>query len=412
MWFKKIMKLLRIIKSVRRMLFLNKLRVALSLTGIAIGIAAVVIIVSLGEGAKSKVLSQIEAMGSNVITIDAGVVNEAAGRKRQMSKVTTLKEKDAQAIADGCASVIAVAPTQEQNLVVKYDNGSTTGRIIGTYAAFPSIRNFSIASGRFFNDDDNKLSQRTAVIGQKFVEYLFRNVNPVGKVIKINNIPFEVIGVLKAKGLSYDGANEDDMIFIPMNTGMRRVFNVNYLKNIYVKVKSKENISSTEKEIRSILREKHRLNIHSKEDDFSIQNVYTAVKVENETGESFTLLVSSVAALSLLVGGVGILATMLLSVKERKPEIGLRMAVGAKSNDILIQFLIEATTLSIVGGIAGILAGTIAAYLLGAFTNLLITISLQATIISFLISVVVGIFFGVYPARRASLIEPVSALKL
>jgi putative ABC transport system permease protein len=404
-------KLLRIIKSVRRTLFLNTLRVGLSLTGIAIGITSVVIIVALGEGARSKMLSQIEAMGSNVITVDAGLVKEVVGKKRQANKAITLKIKDAEAIAEECASTTSIAPTQEQTLVVKYEHTTTIGRIIGTFPAFPSIRNFSIASGRFFSQDDNELSLRTAVIGQKFVDYLFQDINPIGEVIKINNIPFEVIGVLKAKGSSYDGANEDDMIFIPLNTGMRRVFNVDYIKNIYVKVDKKENISAAEKEIQLLLRERHRLHVHNKEDDFTIQNVYTAVRVENETNDSFTTLITSVAALSLLVGGVGILATMLLSIKERKSEIGLRMAVGAKANDIVIQFLLEAVILSVAGGIAGILIGTIGAFLIGMFTDFVIRLSLQAVSISFVVSITIGIFFGVYPARKASLVEPVQALK-
>ncbi|MBI5474447.1 MAG: ABC transporter permease [Ignavibacteriae bacterium] len=406
------MKPLRLIKSVRRILFLNKLRVTLLLVGIAIGIASVTIIVSLGEGARAKMLSEIEAMGSNVITVDAGIVKEVTGRKRQATKVTTLKEKDAKAIAEECPHVLSVAPTQEQTLVVRYEDAATTGRIIGTSSSFPAVRNFSLASGRFFSEDDNKLSLRTAVIGQKFVEYLFPDANPVGEMIKVGNVPFEVIGVLKAKGLSFDGANEDDMILIPLSTGMRRVFNVDYIKNVYVKVNGKEHIPSAEKQIRTLLRERHRLNLRDKEDDFTIQNVYTAVSVENETNASLTGLITGVAALSLLVSGVGILATMLLSVKERRPEIGLRMAVGAKTKDILFQFLLEAVILSIVGGTAGALIGMVGAFLLAAFTNFAVRISIPGIAISFLISLAIGIFFGAYPARKASLIEPVNALKL
>jgi putative ABC transport system permease protein len=405
-------KYLRIIISLRRMLFLNKLRAALSLTGIAIGIASVIMIVSLGEGARTRTLSQIEAMGSNIITIDAGLAKDVGGRNRQAVKVTTLKEKDARIIAEECSFAASVAPTQEQSLVVKYEEGSATARIIGTYAAYPAIRNFSIASGRFFTGDDNALSLRRAVIGHKFVEFLFRDVNPVGEVIRINNIPFEVIGVLKAKGASYDGANEDDVIFIPLNTGMRRVFNVDYVKNIFVKVTSRENIPATQERIRSILREKHRLTTRNKEDDFTIQNVYTVVQAESETNAAFTRLIAGVAAISLIVGGVGIFATMLLSVKERNSEIGLRMAVGARANDILFQFLAEAIVLSLVGGVAGIGAGTVGAYLLGSLTDFPVRISREAAAISFIISAVLGIFFGAYPARKASSIEPITALKL
>lgn len=393
------------------MLFLNPLRVVLSLTGIAIGIASVIIIVALGEGARTNMLSQIEAMGSNVITIDAGLVKEVTGRRRQASKVTTLKESDAAAISDNCSVVRAVAPTQEQTLVIRYESGSTTGRIIGTSPAFPEIRNFSIASGRFFSDEDDKLSRRTAVIGHKFVEHLFGNISPVGETIKINNIPFEVIGVLKPKGLSYDGANEDDMIFIPLNTGMRRVFNVDYLKNIYVQVENKEEIPAAENELRSILRTRHRLHARNKEDDFTIQNVYTVLQIENETSATFTGLITGVAALSLLVGGVGILATMLLSVKERRSEIGLRMAVGARTGDILFQFLSESVMVSVVGGAVGILAGTVGALVLGSLTDFAIGISGTAVVLSAGISGLIGVFFGAYPAQSASRIEPIQSLK-
>jgi putative ABC transport system permease protein len=379
-------------KSVRRILFLNPVRVVRSLAGIAIGITSVIIIVSLGEGARSKILSQIEAMGSNVITVDAGLIKEVVGRRWQASNVTSLKEKDAISIAAECSSINAIAPTQEKTMVVKYGDASTTARIIGTTPSYPFIRNFSIGSGRFISQDDNTLSLRTVVIGQKCVEYLFLSTHPVGEIVKINNIPFEVVGVLKAKGASYDGANEDDMVFIPLITGMRRVFNV-------------------EKQIRIILRERHRLLIQKKEDDFTIQNVYTAVRMENETNQPFTFLIFCVAALSLLVGGVGILATMLLSVKERKPEIGLRMAVGATMNDIVIQFLLEAIILSVTGGMLGILVGTIGAYALGNFTNIAVRFSYQAAIISFIISISIGIFFGSYPAWRASAIKPIQALK-
>ena len=392
-------------------MFVNPLRVVLSLAGIAIGIASVMIIVSLGEGARRRMQTQIEAMGSNVITIDAGLVKEVMGRKRQSGKVTSLKEKDAASIAAECSSVAAIAPTQEKTAVIKYAGASVTARIIGTTPSYPSIRNFSLSSGRFISPDDDRLSRRTVVIGQKCVEYLFPSSPPVGEIIKVNNIPFEIVGVLKAKGASYDGANEDDMVFVPFSTGMRRLFNVDYIKNIYVQVRAKETIPIAEQEIRSILRERHKLELHQKEDDFTVGNVYTAVRVENETNESFTFLITCVAALSLLVGGVGIFATMLLSVKVRNPEIGLRMAVGATMNDILYQFLVEAVILSVAGGVLGIVTGTLGASLLGHFSGIAVRMSYRAAIISFVISILIGIFFGSYPARRASKLEPVNALK-
>lgn len=421
------MKLLRVIKSVRKLLFINKLRAVLSLIGIAIGIAAVIIVSAIGNGARAKVSSQIEAMGSNLITINSGKVKEVTGRKRQTTKVTTLKEKDAEAILEQCNTVKLVAPTQDQTLRVKFENSMTSGRIIGTVPAYPLVRNYQVATGRFFTIDDNKHSRRVAVIGWKIVENLFHDNNPVGQIIRINNIPFEIIGTLKPKGASYDGANEDEVIFIPLRTGLKRLFarrssgglpNVNFIKNIYVQVTSQKVMKETEHEIRTILRERHRLNIRNtehpdlivKEDDFTIQNIYTALKAANETNSSFTFLITGVAALSLIIGGVGILAIMLLSVKERTSEIGLQMAVGAKPRYILIQFLLEAIILSTLGGITGIVTGFFGSYILSAFSGLATLVSLQSVIISVLISISLGVFFGAAPARKASLIQPVIAL--
>ncbi|MGD8778357.1 MAG: ABC transporter permease [Ignavibacteria bacterium] len=405
------MKLIRIIKSVRHLLFLNKLRVILSLIGIGVGITSVIIMVAIGEGARNKITSQIESMGSNLITIDAGKIEEVIGRKRQTTKATTLKEKDAEALLEECSYINLIAPTQDQTLLVKFRNGLTSARVIGTTSEYPQIRNYKISTGKFFTTNENRFSLRVAVLGQKIIEYLFNGTDPIGEIVRINNIPFEIIGVLKPKGLSYDGANEDEVIFIPLKTGIRRVFNVDYIKNIYVQVTEKIKMASAEEEIRSILRERHKLDIRNKEDDFTIQNMYTALKAENDTNESFTFLITGVATLSLIVGGVGILAIMLLSIKERKFEIGLRIAIGAKPNDILFQLLLEAVILSILGGMAGILSGIIGSYVLGSLTDLSTKVSLLSVTVSVAISVSIGVFFGAVPARTASLIKPVIALK-
>ncbi|MEW6196629.1 MAG: ABC transporter permease [Bacteroidota bacterium] len=405
------MKLIRIIKSIRRLLFIHKLRVVLSLIGITVGITSVIIMTALGEGARNKMLSQIESMGSNLITIDAGKIKEVIGRKRQTQKVNTLKLKDSDAIIEECESIDKIAPTQDGSFLIRYGNATTSGRVIGTTLDYPAIRNFKIDYGRFFTEEENKISSRVAIIGTKMVDNLFYDVNPIGEFIRINNVPFEVIGVLQRKGSSYDGADEDEVIFIPIQSGMRRLFNVDYIKNIYVQVKDKNEMKIAEDEIRELLRERHRLNLRDKEDDFTIQNMYTTLKAENETSNSFTFLISGVAGLSLLVGGVGILAMMLLSVKERTPEIGLRMAVGAKPNDILIQFLLEAAILSSVGGFLGVVAGIIGTSLINHFSDFNAMITEQSIFISVVISCFIGIFFGAYPARRASLIQPIKALR-
>jgi putative ABC transport system permease protein len=405
------MNVLRIIKSVRKLLFQNKLRVALSLIGISIGISSVIILVAVGEGAKARMLFQIEKMGKNIITIDAGKVKEVMGRRRQLNKITSLKEKDCIAINDELGGIILTAPTQDKTLLIKHGNGATTARVIGTSSEYPEIRNYKVALGRFFSEEDNTTALRVAVIGQKVMLNLFGTASPIGEMIKINNVSFEVIGTLEPKGASYDGANEDEVILIPLKTGMRRLYNVDYIKNIYVQVKNKKEIKSVESSIRTILRERHRLDIRSQEDDFTLQNMNTVLTAENDTDKLFTSMIIGVAVLSLIVGSIGILAVMLLSVKERSREIGLRIAVGAKSKDILIQFLFEAVILSFSGGMIGIVIGFIGTFMLDKFTGIYSIINVQSIFISGIVSVAIGVFFGVYPAIRASMVEPIQALK-
>jgi putative ABC transport system permease protein len=401
----------RIIKSVRRLLFLNKLRLLLTLAGVAIGIACEMVIVAAASGAREVMLSQIKSMGSNLITVSAGSFKEVFGRKMQTANVTTLKKNDADAIYEGCSFVSLVAPVQQRMALATYKDSTTSTTNIGTTPEYPAVRNFEALSGRFFNSEENKLSLRVAVIGQKVARSLFRNIDPIGKIIQIETIPFEVVGTMKPKGMSYDGVDEDDVIFIPLNTALRRVFNINYIGYIYVKASEKEKMGVVETEIRNVLRERHRLNALGKKDDFTIQNIYTTLQVARETNASFSNLIAAVALISLLVGGVGILAVMLLSVKERRSEIGLRMAVGAEPGDILLQFFLEATTLSAAGGITGICVGLLSIYLLKVFASLTATVSFELVVFSVIVSIIIGIVFGALPARKASLIEPVRALR-
>jgi putative ABC transport system permease protein len=405
------MKYWRIIKSVRKLLFLNKLRVVLSLSGIAIGIACSITAVGIGEGAREVMLTRIGQMGSNLITVSAGTFKEAFGRKMQTARVTTLKLKDSEAIEEGCSYISLVAPAQGQMAFAKYKNSTTSTNLIGTTSDYPMIRNYPVVSGRFFNSDENKLLLRVAVIGQKIVRALFPNIDAVGKTIFINGIPFEITGVLKPKGLSYDGADEDNVIFIPLNTALHRVLNIDYIGFIYIQVSEEDKTGAVELGLRNLLRDKHKLNVTGKKDDFMIQNMSTTLRAADETNASFTNLITAVAALSLLVGGVGILAVMLLSVKERNAEIGLRMAVGAKPGDILFQFLLEAASLSIFGGLAGIILGAAAIYILKALAGVSAIFSYEAVFISFMVSVLIGILFGVMPARKASLVIPNKVLK-
>ncbi|MDE3057801.1 MAG: ABC transporter permease [Bacteroidota bacterium] len=383
------------------------------MSGIVIGIACEMLATAIGQGTRTAVLSQIEAMGSNLVTISAGTYSykKLFGRKVQTTRAVTLKEADAEAIENECSFVNRAVPAQQQMAFVKYKNSATNTTIIGTTPDFPAMRNYQVEAGRFFYDEENFLSLRVAVIGQKITAALFKGVEPVGNVIQISGIPFRIIAVLKPKGISYDGTDEDNVIFIPLHTALRRVFNINYIGYIYVQAAQRDKMNAVEKEIENLLRDRHSLNLLGKKDDFTIQNIYTTLKVANETNASLTNLVGVIAAVSLVVGGAGILAVTLLSVKERTTEIGLRMAVGATPGNVLLQFFLEATALSSAGGIAGIIAGLGGIYLLKAFAAISAIASAESVAISVAESVAIGVLFGSLPARKASRVQPVKALR-
>ena len=405
------MKLYRNIRISRKTLFSHKLRTFLALLGITIGVAAVIIMVAVGEGAQREVLQQIEAMGTNLLVVNAGRIKTFAGRERQIGIVTTLKISDNEAIAEECSAVMLAAPAQDRTLQVKYGNYSTMTKILGSSSAFQNIRNFSAVKGRFFTEEENKAAFRVAVIGRQVSDNLFEGKDPIGETIRLRKIPFEVIGVLKSKGVSPEGSNEDNQILIPINTALRRVFNLNYLNSIYVRVKNRRSMVTAEKQIAALLRERHRLDIKNKADDFIIQNQLTILETERATTQSFTTMIAGVAAISLFVGGIGILAVMFLAVKERTHEIGLRMAVGSRRKDIMAQFISEATILGFLGGFIGVFLGTAGAWIVETSTKWQTVISLKPIVISLFFSLSVGLFFGVFPARKASLLNPIEALR-
>jgi putative ABC transport system permease protein len=405
------MKLYRNIRISRKTLFSHKLRTFLALLGITIGVAAVIIMVAVGEGAQREVLQQIEAMGTNLLVVNAGRVKTFAGRERQIGIVTTLKIRDSEAVAEECSAVALAAPAQDRNLQVKYGNYSTMTKILGSSSAFQNIRNFPTVKGRFFTEEENKAAFRVAVIGSQVFDNLFEGKDPIGEIIRVRKIPFEVIGVLKSKGVSPEGSNEDNQILIPINTALRRVFNLNYLNSIYVGVKNRQSMTTAEKQIAALLRERHRLDIRNKADDFTIQNQLTILETERATTQTFTTMITSVAAISLFVGGIGILAVMFLAVKERTNEIGLRMAVGSRRKDIMAQFISEATILGFLGGFMGVFLGTVGAWIVDTATKWQTAISLKPIVISLFFSLSIGLFFGVFPARKASLLNPIDALR-
>jgi len=387
----------------------HPIRTVLSLVGIIIGVAAVILMVAVGQGAQKEVLKKIESMGTNLIIVSAGQVKTFAGRTRQVGIVTTLTPRDAMAISSEIPAIVQGAPAQGKRLPLKYETQSYTTQVVGTTFNLPEIKNLSLAGGRFFSEDEDRMMARVVVLGPTPMKNLFGNRNPVGEVIQIKNVAFEVIGVTKEKGM-IAGQDEDDQIYIPLNTAMKRLMNVTYLSQIYLQVRNTEVIKPAEREIKSLLRERHRLK-EDKTDDFTIQNQLDVLEAERGTTESFTLLIGSIAGVSLLVGGVGILAVMLILVRERTNEIGVRRAVGARRKDILLQFMMEATTLSIGGGIVGILLGLLGSMIVRYATKWPVSLSVMPILISFGFSFVVGFFFGVYPARKASRLDPIGALR-
>lgn len=405
------MKIYRSLKISVNALFSNKLRTILALMGISIGVAAVIIMVAIGQGTQESILQRIKKMGTNILTIKAGKATKLIRRERQFLDFTSLKPDDCTAIADTFLYVIAAAPIQDRDLRVKFGNISTNSKIIGTTEKLKDIRNFKLAQGRFLTEEENKAGMRVAVIGQDIYKNIFKSQYPIGEMIRINKIPFEVIGVLQPVGGSSEGANEDIHIYIPIKTALRRVFNIRHLKLIYVQVSERGLMNRAENEIANLLRQRHRLVNRNKSDDFTIRNQVKVIKMETESTSAFTFLISGIAAISLLVGGIGILAIMLLAVKERTNEIGLRRAIGANSRDILLQFLLEALILGLMGGFVGIFIGFVSIWAIDIATVMNTTIPFVAMILAIFFSLSVGLFFGVYPARRAAQLDPIEALR-
>lgn len=389
----------------------HKLRTILSVVGIVVGVAAVMVIVSAGKGAEKRILDQIRDMGTNLLTVSAGQTSLVAGRQRQMTIVTTLLPADAEAIRRECPTVAAAAPATSSKLATRWEDQNAPTTVLGMTPEGFGVRNFALASGRFFQEEENQASRRVAVLGPTVVENLFGATDPIGQTIRVGRrgVPFEVVGVTQPKGVDTNGLDQDDVMIVPLGAAMRRLMNVIYVQTIYVQAKGSELLDAAEQEIRETLRRRHRLD--GKRDDFTIQNQATLLAGERETAQALTLLVGSVASISLLVGGVGILAVMLISVRERIGEIGLRRAVGACRRDIRNQFLLESAMLSGLGGAAGVLAGLAASLAASAWFAWDMVISWESAGIGFAFSLTLGLVFGIYPATRAAALEPIAALR-
>jgi putative ABC transport system permease protein len=393
------------------MLMAHRLRTMLSVLGIVVGIATVTVMTAVGRGSEQKVMAGIRSMGTNLISISAGKVMLIAGRERQGAVVTTLTPQDATAIQSEASDLVSlVAPAQLKRLQVKFEAIGLKTNIVGTTPEFLTIRNLRLESGEMFDEKNDRATQRVAVVGQTMVRDLFGNANALGQTIRIGKVPFQIIGVLASAGVDINGADQDDQILVPLRTAMRRVFNVTYINNIYVQVRSEKQMDQCAAKFNETLRARHRLRT-GKPDDFTIQNQAELLKTQQETQNTFTTLTVGVASLSLAVGGVGILAVMLMSVRERVKEIGLRRALGARRGDILFQFLAEAVMLSVSGGILGVLVGIAATFVVANFAGWEAIFVPQILLLAVAASAGIGLLFGTIPARKASLASPIHSLR-
>lgn len=388
-------------------LIANKLRSLLTMLGIIIGVAAVIALVSIGNGVKQDIENSISSLGSNLLVVLPGAPRTPGARSSQGS-MKSLKISDYEAIAK-LEGVKAASPMTNGSYVVIYQNKNWTTSVAGVNSNFQDVNNWTMTSGRFFSDKNVQNRERVAVVGQTVVKNLFADEDPVGKEIRVKNIPFRVIGVLKSKGNGTMGNDQDDTVLIPYTTSMERVEGIDYLRRVYVVAKDDESIDRLQADIENLLRVRHNIK-DTNLDDFNIQNMKSIMETVAQTTGTFTLFLGAVAAISLIVGGIGIMNIMLVSVTERTREIGVRKALGATYSVIVTQFLIEAVVISLMGGFIGIAFGIGASKVIGMVSGMSTIVSVPTIIMSFAFSMAIGLIFGIYPARKAAKLNPIDAL--
>jgi putative ABC transport system permease protein len=387
----------------------NKLRSVLTALGIIIGVGAVIAMVSIGNGAKAQVQAQIASLGQNILQVFSGSVT-SSGIRTGFGGAGTLKIEDAEAIRREVPGVAAVSEEVASTAQVAAGNQNWFTRILGESAEYFDIRQWPIADGASYSSQDVRSANKVCVIGHTAAYNIYGDEDPVGQVLRIKGVPFVVTGVLTQKGFSLQGTDQDDVVIMPFTSAMKRVAGGTTLRNINVQIASEDQIASAQQQIVSLLRQRH--NIRSgRDDDFTVRNQQEVADTANATADVMTGLLFAVACVSLVVGGIGIMNIMLVSVTERTREIGVRLAVGAHGRDILTQFLIEAVVLSAMGGVIGIVAGIVASKVISMVKNWPTVISPLWMLIAFLVSAAVGIFFGFYPAREASRLDPIDALR-
>lgn len=387
----------------------NRMRTLLTALGIVIGVAAVITMVGLGQGASAEVQEQVNRLGQNVVLVFPGS-RQLGGVSIGGGSANTLTIEDAHAIRDEIPEVIAASPEVRSQRVIVYGNRNWFTRIYGQSHDYLQIRQWPIEIGRMYNEEDVDRAALVAVIGQTIVDELFEGADPIGETIRVRGLPLEVIGVLTPKGMSLMGSVQDDIVIVPYTTAFQRISGRSHAMVINVQVFDQESMAIAQAKITDLLRERHRLAPYQ-DDDFTVQTQEDVAEAATETSRIMTVLLASIAGVSLFVGGIGIMNVMLVSVTERTREVGLRLAVGAKSPDVLLQFLIEAVVLCLLGGIGGILLGVITTELIATYAGWPALFSTEAMVVAVGVSAAVGVFFGFYPAWKASRLDPIVALR-
>jgi putative ABC transport system permease protein len=402
-------RILATVKIALRALRRNKLRTVLTMLGMIIGVAAVIAMVGIGNGAKSQVEAQIASLGQNVILVFSGSTSRT-GVRSGWSGATTLTVEDAESIEREIPGVTVISPEVRTFTQTAAGNENWYTQVIGESADYFTIRQWPIVDGASFTAQDVLRATKVAVIGQTVAQTLYGDEDPVGQVIRVRSAPFIVVGVLYPKGLSVFGQDQDDIVVIPYTSAMKRLMGVNYLRTIVVQARSPSLIQPTQLQITQLLDQRHHITL-DKDEDFTVRNQQEIADAATATSKTMTWLLASIACVSLLVGGIGIMNIMLVSVTERTREIGIRMAVGARGNDILLQFLTEAVTLSLIGGSVGIGLGLGVSKLIALKWQWPTLTPVMWIAAAFAVSAAVGIFFGFYPARKASRLDPIDALR-
>jgi len=389
----------------------NKLRTFLTMLGMVIGVGAVILMLAIGQGAQILVKQAIASMGSNLFIVLSGF-SSTAGVRSGSGNAPTLTVRDARAMAE-LPSIEAVAPVQPGSSQIIYGSNNWNTQVFGTTPSYLDVRDWDLQSGAVFGDAEMRSAMRVAILGQTVVQQLFGDEDPLGKTIRIRNSPFVVIGVLSRKGQSMDGRDQDDTILVPLTAAQRTLFGSQFpdsVRYILVQAATEQMMSRAERAMTELLRERHRLP-EGADLDFTIRNLSAVAEVQAQTTKVMSLLLGAVASVSLVVGGIGIMNIMLVSVTERTREIGIRMAIGARRRDILLQFLLEAIIVSVFGCLIGVLLGVGGALLVTQTTGTFVVVTATSVLLAFVVAAAVGVFFGFYPARKAAGLKPIDALR-